>query len=170
MSTLKAVLSELLPTDELGPGAVEAGVDVYIDRALAGPYKSLRPVYAKLLPLFDKAAGAMGGQSFSTLSAAKRQSLLSAFEAGKVMGLSHAQASIASSGFQMLLGHMREGMFADPMYGGNRAFAGWNLLGFPGVKLEWSAHDQALGTKLAPTHKTAKSYGGKPFNGPASTD
>jgi gluconate 2-dehydrogenase gamma chain len=26
-----------------------------------------------------------------------------------------------------------EGMFADPIYGGNRNKAGWKLIGFPGV-------------------------------------
>jgi gluconate 2-dehydrogenase gamma chain len=26
-----------------------------------------------------------------------------------------------------------EGMFADPIYGGNRDKAGWKMLGFPGV-------------------------------------
>jgi hypothetical protein len=27
-----------------------------------------------------------------------------------------------------------EGMFADPVYGGNRDFAGWRLVGFPGAQ------------------------------------
>jgi hypothetical protein len=27
-----------------------------------------------------------------------------------------------------------EGMFADPIYGGNRDFAGWRLVGFPGAQ------------------------------------
>ena len=26
-----------------------------------------------------------------------------------------------------------EGMFADPIYGGNRDKAGWKMIGFPGV-------------------------------------
>ena len=27
-----------------------------------------------------------------------------------------------------------EGMFADPVYGGNKDFAGWRLVGFPGAQ------------------------------------
>jgi hypothetical protein len=27
-----------------------------------------------------------------------------------------------------------EGMFADPVYGGNEDFAGWRLVGFPGAQ------------------------------------
>ena len=35
----------------------------------------------------------------------------------------------------MLLEHTREGMFSDPIYGGNVNFAGWDLIGYPGIKL-----------------------------------
>ena len=35
--------------------------------------------------------------------------------------------------FGMLYQNVMEGMFADPIYGGNRNKAGWKLIGFPGV-------------------------------------
>ena len=35
---VEAALARLIPKDELGPGAVEAGVAVFLDRQLAGPY------------------------------------------------------------------------------------------------------------------------------------
>jgi len=31
-----------------------------------------------------------------------------------------------------------EGMFADPVYGGNKDFAGWRLVGFPGAQPQFS--------------------------------
>ena len=34
--------------------------------------------------------------------------------------------------FGMLQDDTNEGMFADPIYGGNRDFAGWKLIGYPG--------------------------------------
>jgi len=34
-----------------------------------------------------------------------------------------------------------EGMFADPIYGGNKDFAGWRLVGFPGAQMEFTAAD-----------------------------
>ena len=34
----------------------------------------------------------------------------------------------------MLLNDTNEGMFADPIYGGNRDFAGWKLIGYPGAQ------------------------------------
>jgi gluconate 2-dehydrogenase gamma chain len=34
-----------------------------------------------------------------------------------------------------------EGMFADPVYGGNKDFAGWILVGFPGAQPLFSPAD-----------------------------
>jgi gluconate 2-dehydrogenase gamma chain len=34
-----------------------------------------------------------------------------------------------------------EGMFADPLYGGNREFAGWRLVGFPGAQGNFTPPD-----------------------------
>jgi hypothetical protein len=168
LTTLQAVLRPLFPNDNLGPGAVEMGVDVYIDRALAGSYKSLLPAYQALLPMFDKAAVTLGGASFAALSSTQQISVLGQFEAGHAPGASAADATAAAGNFQLLLAHMREGLFADPMYGGNRNRAGWRLIGYPDINVTWTAGDQKLGAHVKPTGKTAKSYGGKPYNGPTS--
>jgi gluconate 2-dehydrogenase gamma chain len=37
----------------------------------------------------------------------------------------------------MLLQNVTEGFFADPMYGGNRDFIGWKLIGFPGPRYNY---------------------------------
>jgi hypothetical protein len=39
---------------------------------------------------------------------------------------------------------MLEGAFGDPRHGGNRGLAGWELLGFPGLRLVVSAEEQEL--------------------------
>jgi gluconate 2-dehydrogenase gamma chain len=166
LATLTAVLSQLLPADALGPGAVEAGVPTYIDRSLAGSYKPLLPVYQGLLPLFDTAAQSLGAASFADLSSAQQISLLGQFEAGNPPGVSAADASSLPGEFQLVLEHMREGMFGDPMYGGNIDLAGWKLIGYPDIQLETFAKAQVIGAVVTPSNKTAQSYGGKPYNGP----
>ena len=35
--------------------------------------------------------------------------------------------------FAALYQNVMEGMFSDPIYGGNRNKAGWKMIGFPGV-------------------------------------
>jgi Gluconate 2-dehydrogenase subunit 3 len=166
MATLRASLAQLLPQDALGPGALEAGVDVYIDRALADAYKVLLPTYQSLLAAFEKAARSAHGKSFPSLAAGDQVALLEQVEAGKAPGVAASDQATAATSFQLLLAHMREGMFADPMYGGNRNLAGWQLIGYPGVTIVWTAGDQAIGARVPRSNKTASSYGGAPFNGP----
>jgi hypothetical protein len=36
-----------------------------------------------------------------------------------------------------------EGMFADPVYGGNKNYAGWRLVEFPGAQEQFTAKDLA---------------------------
>jgi len=51
-------------------------------------------------------------------------------------------------------------MFSDPIHGGNVDFAGWDLMGYPGVKLVWSAEDQAVNSTPKPDHISVAQYGG----------
>ena len=44
---LNAAVARLIPADEQGPGAVEAGVPEYIDRQMNTPYASGALVYAR---------------------------------------------------------------------------------------------------------------------------
>src|SRR4051794_38281329 len=37
LATLVAAIDRIIPSDELGPGASETGVHIYIDRSLKGP-------------------------------------------------------------------------------------------------------------------------------------
>ena len=49
-------------------------------------------------------------------------------------------------------------MFGDPYHGGNADFAGWDLLGFPGVKLSFGAAEQQLDVNVIPAHKSTTDY------------
>lgn len=152
LTTLKAALDVIIPEDDLGPGANQIGVFVYIDRALASRYAAQLSAYQDGLAALDKAAGSGG---FAGLSADQGEEILKNAEAGTVDGL-------PDGFFAMLLNHTREGMFADPMYGGNVNFAGWDLIGYPGVKLVWTAEDQAIGSTPKPEHISVAQYGGTP--------
>lgn len=166
MNTLTAVVDQLIPADALGPGAVEAGVPTYIDRALAGSYSSDLSAYQGLLAMFDASAQSLGAANFPGLTVDQQVTVLQDFEAGTPPGLPAADGTAAAGLFQLLLEHLREGMFGDPMYGGNQGLVGWDLIGYPGIQIVATEHQQAIGTVIKPSNKTAKSYGGKPYNGP----
>ena len=55
----------------------------------------------------------------------------------------------------MVRTHTMQGTFGDPFYGGNANFVGWDLLGYPGLRLAVTADEQRLGAKLTPTHRSA---------------
>ena len=52
------------------------------------------------------------------------------FRSGKV---NFANGLPARTFFGTLYQNVMEGMFSDPIYGGNRDKAGWKMIGFPGV-------------------------------------
>jgi hypothetical protein len=54
--------------------------------------------------------------------------------------------------------HAIQGTFCDPFYGGNVNFAGWDLIGYPGVRTAVSPEDQRFGADLTHTHKSAYDF------------
>ena len=111
------------------PGARDAGVLNYIDLALAGAYADLQDFYRRALAQLDAYCRKTYGEPFVRLPAERQDEVIAALEAGKAgeFGWPTAQAF-----FNTMRTHTMEGMFADPIYGGNKDFAGWRLIGFPG--------------------------------------
>lgn len=153
LATLKAVLDRLIPKDDLGPGANEMGVFVYIDRALSTRAADAKPILTKGLAALDTASGSGG---FKGLTADKQDAMLTTLEGGAIAGAT----GMPKEFFQTLIAQTRIGMFSDPIHGGNVNFAGWDLMGYPGIKLEWTAEDQAVNSTPKPSHISVAQYGG----------
>jgi len=150
---IDAAVARLIPADDLGPGAKEAGVTTFIDRHLAsvwgthgrsyrlGPWYEGTPQQGYQLPLTpqeiyrsaireanDYCTGCYG-KSFHFLSGAEQDEVLHALEESRI-DLATVPARVF---FELLLSNTVEGFFSDPMYGGNRDKIGWRLIGFPGI-------------------------------------
>jgi gluconate 2-dehydrogenase gamma chain len=149
-----ALVDTLIPKDEVGPGGVEVGVPIFIDRELVGaygrgarmyldgPFGQGTPQQGYQLPLPPAdlyrvgiadlnawCAKTRGGKTFDQLSPADRTTALKAIESGQA---EFAQVP-ARNFFSVLLQNAMEGYFADPMYRGNRNSAVWKMIGFPGA-------------------------------------
>src|SRR5437899_12268518 len=148
---LEAIVARLIPTDENGPGAAEARAAHYIDRALTGPLASSRAAYSAGLAAVDAYARASKGAPFANLSAKDQDSILSDIEKNTATGFTPTSAAF----FNLLRTHTIEGTFCDPYYGGNANFVGWDLIGYPGVRISVAAQEQRLGVALKPNHKSA---------------
>ena len=161
-----AAVSRLIPNDHLGPGAKEAGVTIFIDRQLGGPYGRAQTWYMqgpwregteeqgyqlKLTPaqLYRTAIqdvdaycrSSNGGKGFAQLDGASQDKVLKGLEKDEIK-LARVPAK---QFFDMLWHNTREGFLADPMYGGNQNFAGWKLIGFPGPRYNYVAEIDQYG-------------------------
>ena len=150
---VEAAVSRLIPADELGPGALEADVSVYIDRQLSGAhgggdrfYRSgpwhegspqqgyqLRFTPAELfrtaLPALHAHVRAQHHAEFSKLSAEKQDEYLKALQKGGI-DLGGVPSELF---FARLWSLTVEGFFGDPAYGGNKDMVSWRMIGFPGA-------------------------------------
>jgi len=129
-ATVAAFTERLMPGAPGLPGALDAGVLNYIDLALAGAYEDLQDFYRRGLASLDAYCRKTHNASFVQLDAARQDEVITALEQGKVTGFTWPSAPAF---FDTVRTHTMEGMFADPIYGGNKDFAGWRLVGFPGA-------------------------------------
>ena len=141
---LAAVCARLIPSDENGPGAVEARASVYIDRALGGWLAGSRDAYTAGLAEIDETARARNGRRFVDLAPAEQDTVLAAIE--------------QTPFFALVRTHTIQGTFCDPAYGGNANFVGWDLLGYPGVRLNVTAADQRMTEYAKPIRRSAYEY------------
>jgi gluconate 2-dehydrogenase gamma chain len=167
---IEALVDHMIPADDISPKGTDLGVNIYIDRALAGswgkgdrlymqgPWKLGTPSQGYQLPLTPAQLYRAGieatnahcrttyGQPFDRLEAAQREEVL--------VGLSTAKIKFDSglpvrTFWTTLYQTVVEGMYSDPIYGGNRNKAGWAIIGFPGA--------------IAVHRDHVESYRGKPF-------
>ena len=155
-SFIEAAVARLIPSDDLGPGAVEAGVPAYIDQQLtgawgagerlyrSGPWQAGTPSQGYQLPftpaelfrnalraLHDEAHGS--GDEFASTSAESQDSFLRDLQDSD-RDLNGVPAKIF---FDTLLSMTIEGYFSDPVYGGNKNMAAWRMIGFPGAYAQY---------------------------------
>lgn len=160
---LDAAVDCLIPADESGPGAREAGVTVFIDRQLAtgwgaharqyrqGPWQEGTPQQGYQLPLtpgeiyreaireIDSHCMRLFDAPFCFVERSRQEEILRSLEAGSIT-LESVPAKVF---FELLWANAQEGFFSDPMYGGNRGMIGWKMIGFPGVpSAAYSSHIQ----------------------------
>lgn len=129
--TITAFAERLMPGAPGKPGATEADVLNYIDLALAGAYEDLQDFYRRGLAQLDAHCAAAYGKPFRHLDPAQQDETIAALEAGKSAAFVYPSAAAF---FNTMRTHTMEGMFADPIYGGNKNFAGWRLVQFPGAQ------------------------------------
>ncbi len=137
-AAIEAFTERIMPGAPGKPGAREAGVLNYIDLALSGAYADLQYFYRQGLAQLTAHCVKAHGKPFAQLTAAAQDEVLAALESGKAPEFTWPTAQAF---FNTVRVHTFEGLFADPIYGGNKDFAGWRLVGFPGAQMFYSPKD-----------------------------
>jgi len=169
---VEALVDHMIPADELTGKGTDIGINIYIDRALAGawgkgdrlymqgPWKLGLPSQGYQLPLTPAQLYRAGieatnawcrktyAKSFDQLDETEREAVLVALSTGKL----EFEGGLPERVFwNALYQTVMEGMFADPIYGGNRDKAGWKLIGFPGVVAVHRDHVESYRDKPFPS-------------------
>jgi gluconate 2-dehydrogenase gamma chain len=151
---VEALVDHMIPADDLTPKGTDVGLNIYIDRALAGawgkgdrlymqgPWKTGVPAQGYQLPLTPAQlyrAGILAtnahcrktySKTFDALDEQQRQAVLVGLSSGTL----RFEGGLPTREFWTIVYQtVMEGMFADPIHGGNRNKAGWKMIGFPGV-------------------------------------
>lgn len=160
-NAVEAIADRIIPPDPETPGGRDSGCGVYIDRQLAGPYgrsdglfrgapfhkgtKTQGPqspvtpaeLYRKALTALDQYCRTQfSGKHFTDLSDSDKDNVLHGLDTG-TLKLEGADGKVF---FDQILKDIRQGFFADPIYGGNRDLVAWKMIGFPGARynyLDW---------------------------------
>ncbi len=162
---IEAACERLIPGDEVGPGALQAGVPNYLDKQLggawgsgerlyrSGPWQQGTPSQGYQLPftpgeLFHTALRAIRAEfkdgAFKDLPSEQQDAYLKSLEAGG-RDLDGVPSAVF---FQMLLQMTVEGFFSDPVYGGNKDMVAWKMIGFPGAYASYYDLIDKHGVKL----------------------
>ena len=90
------------------------------------------------------------GSALAELSAEKRDQVLTEIDNGTAQNLPQGRAFF-NRARQLTL----QGMFGDPYYGGNKNFAGWDLIRYPGPRPAVDADMQRMDKAPTPYHRSA---------------
>jgi gluconate 2-dehydrogenase gamma chain len=150
---IEAFVDVLIPADDLTPSGTDLGVAIFIDRQLAGgwgkgdrlyrqgPWQKGSPGQGYQLPLapadffragIDEVTGYCKktfGKEFDRLTPADKQKVLEGLDRSSITLDRISGKQFFDIAYQAAM----EGLFSDPIYGGNRDKTAWKMIGYPGV-------------------------------------
>ncbi len=143
--TVEAITGRVIPTDH-EPGAIEANCVNFIDKALLHEDAKLKPTYQIGLRGIDAVSTKRYGKVFVKLTADQQDNVLAALESRQAEGWPEGEVG-PEDFFETVREHTIIGFLADPKYGGNRDYAGWKIVGYPGPRHHLGGYtpDQMIG-------------------------
>lgn len=158
---IEAAAERIFPADENGPGAKDLGVAFYIDHQLASPWgvnagmymqgpflpgeptqgeqsrMTKRQIYDMAIKAIDEWSQLKYSKKFVELAENQQDEVIAALEKGEINTF---KGYSAKAFFNLFRGNVLEGLYSDPVYGGNRDMGGWKLKKYAGGQMSYAAY------------------------------
>jgi hypothetical protein len=129
---VEAIASQIIPTDDT-PGAKEAGVVYFIDRALKTFASESKPAYEQGIVSVNELTKKKypGTKTFADATLEQQEAVMVELtsEKGKIEGGRRFGPDREGDFFDTIRMHTIMGFLVDPSAGGNRDYAGWKVVG-----------------------------------------
>ncbi|GFZ79732.1 oxidoreductase [Paenibacillus marchantiophytorum] len=155
----EAAAERIFPKDDKAPGATDLGVAFYIDHQLASPwgvnsreyrtgpfvkgeitqgdYQSIKrhELITMGLQSIEDTSKTKYSKSFVDLAPEEKDAILTSMEKGEIMVVNGITGKTFFNLFRSLT---IEGVYSDPLYGGNKNMQGWKLRKYPGNQMAYA--------------------------------
>jgi len=123
-----ALCEQIVPADEHGGGATEAGVIHYIDRQLVAVFDYDQVVYQQGIAALQATCLELHGQRFETLDPDEQHRICTQLEENAFPGGEWGEIE-QSRFFRLLISHTMQGFYGPPRHGGNRNYMSYKMMG-----------------------------------------
>jgi gluconate 2-dehydrogenase gamma chain len=113
-----ALCEQIIPEDEYGGGATEAGVINYIDRQLVAVFSYDQVRYQQGVEALQQSCLERYGKRFETLDSATQLETLQSIEGGELQSF-----------FSLVISHTMQGFYGSPRHGGNKNYMSYKMMG-----------------------------------------
>lgn len=124
---IEAIAEQIIPTDDW-LGGREAGVAIFIDRQLIGPYRRFQQDYRKGLAALENTCENKFHCKFENLSWDSQTAVLRDMEAGGLDG-DVWKKGFSEYYFGLLRSHCSQGYYGSPRHGGNKNYISYKMIG-----------------------------------------
>ncbi len=125
---LIALCEQIVPADEHGGGATEAGVIRYIDRQLVAVFDYDQVMYQRGIAALQSTCMESNGMRFEQLGWDTQLEMLQRMEKGNLPP-EHWYDVDQQRFFRLVVSHAMQGFYGAPRHGGNRNYMSYRMMG-----------------------------------------
>ena len=123
-----ALCEQIIPADDNGGGATEAGVIHYIDRQLVAVFDYEQLIYQQGLEALQLSCLKLHDKRFEALDWDKQFLVLKSMESNE-MPAEYWKNISSGNFFRLVISHTMQGFYGAPRHGGNKNYMSYKMMG-----------------------------------------